>query len=86
LLGGQVIHVAEIVNQPAFDELIDERLAESFDVHGAARREVFQAAAQPRGTRGVFAPPDHFVRIAAQPAAARRAGRGHRPGLRVRGT
>ena len=45
------VEVGEVVDEALLDQLIDERLAESFDVHRRARREVLEAAAQPRRTR-----------------------------------
>src|SRR4029077_20680528 len=52
-VGGQVIQVREVVDKALGEQLIDERFAEAFDVHGRARREVLEAAAQAGGTRGV---------------------------------
>ena len=75
LVGVEAIEVREVVDEPERDQLIDERLAQPFDVHGGARREVLEAPAQPRRARRVLAAPDHFLGVAAQLAAAHRARR-----------
>ena len=70
LLDGEVIQVAEVAHQPLLDQLIDQRLAQPLDVHRGPRREVLEAAPQPRRARGVLAAPDDFVFVADQRAAA----------------
>ena len=78
------IEIGEVAHQPLLDQLIDQRLAQPFDVHRAARREVLEAPAQPRRTGRVLAAPDDFFFVALQRAAARLARRRHHPGRRVR--
>ena len=79
----EVIKVREVVHEPLLDQLIDERLAQPFDVHRRTRREVLEAAPQPRRAGRVLAPPHHFFLVAPQRASAHRTRRGHRPRLRV---
>ena len=79
------VEVGVVVHQAARDELIDQRLAQAFDVHRAARREVQQAAPHARRARGVLAAPDDFVLGLDERAAAERTGRRHLPRRRVGG-
>ena len=62
----------------------DERFAEAFDVHRAARREVLEPALQLRRTRDVLAAPHRFLFLAMQLAAASRARRTASPTARSR--
>jgi hypothetical protein len=76
-----MVEIREIVDQPLLDQLFDERLAQTLDVHRAARGEVLEASPQARRARGVLAAPDHLVGVAMQVASARRACGRHDPGL-----
>src|SRR5438093_4411983 len=82
LIRSELIQVTEIVNETLFDQLIDERRTEPFDVHRRTGRVVLEAAAQARGTRCVLAPPDDFVLVAPERAPALRTRRRHHPRLR----
>jgi hypothetical protein len=75
----EMIEIGEIVNETLLDQLIDQRLAQAFDVHGVARGEVLEAPAKPGGTRRVLAAPNHLFFIASKLAAADLAGRRHHP-------
>ena len=78
-LAGQAVHVGIIADEPAFDELLDQRFAEALDVHRRAGREMQQALPQLRGARLVHAPPDHFFVRAVECRSAHGTRRRHHP-------
>src|SRR5439155_26641161 len=78
-----MIQIGEIVYEVLLNELIDERLSQPFDVHSRSRREVLEAAAKTGRARRGFAPPDHLLFVAMQPASAHLACVRHLPWLRV---
>src|SRR6186997_2746804 len=57
----QRVNVRVVGHQAAGDELRDERLTETLDVHGRTGREVFEAPLEPCRTRVVLAPPHDLV-------------------------
>ena len=77
------VEVGVVADEALRDELVDERLAEPFDVHRPARREVLEAAADARRARDVLAAPDDFFLGLTSVAAAERTGGRHLPWRRI---
>ena len=76
-----MIKICKVPHQSVIDQLVDERFAQAFDVHGRARRKVLEASTDSCRTREVVAPPDHLFLVAVQLAPADWALAGHLPGL-----
>lgn len=66
LLGGHVEQVGRLGDIAEVEQLIDDRGAEAFDVHRAARREMDEVLAPLRRTEWVDAAPDHLPRLTDQ--------------------
>src|SRR5262245_5125093 len=81
LVDRELVQAGLVADQSLGDELVDQRLSETFDVHRAPRREVLQAAPNPGRAGSVLATPHHLVVRLDQPASAKRARRRHQPGI-----
>ena len=78
-LGGEPIQVCWLAKQVALDQLVDDRVARTLDVHATATGEVQQAAQSLRRTPGIGAAPDHATLLAFGRRVADRASFRHRP-------